>query len=81
MALGVNCMYDIQTCLETMKMMKEGLQNANLDAYLMCQPLGFLCPEVRNDPEGYYALPEAPLCKRNNWTIYLFYYKFMFGGN
>lgn len=55
-------MHDPNTSLKVLKRMKKALDEANLKNYLMCQPLGFMCPEVENDI-GYVVLPEAPLCK------------------
>lgn len=56
--VGVNCHLDPLTCVETVKLMKEGLENAGLKAHLMIQPLGFHTPE-RNHT-GYLSLPEFP---------------------
>jgi len=41
--------------------MKAALKKEGLNPYLMCQPLGWLCPEVEGHPNGYLALPETPL--------------------
>lgn len=59
--IGINCMYDIDTNLKTLRRMKKALDAADLHPYLMVQPLGFRCPEVEHEPQGYLALPEAPL--------------------
>jgi len=59
--IGVNCMYDINTNLKTLKRMKKALDDADLHPYLMVQPLGFRCPEVENETQGYLTLPDAPL--------------------
>jgi len=57
---GVNCYYDINTTLKTMQRIKAALDKENLKPYLMCQPIGWLCPEVENHQRGYFALPESP---------------------
>lgn len=54
-------MYDLDTVLKTLKRMKAALDKEGLSPYLMCQPLGWRCPEVENQLSGYLALPEAPL--------------------
>ena len=61
--IGVNCMYDPEICLETLAMMKAGLESAGLKAYLMVQPVGFHTQEVARNPEGYMDLPEFPFGK------------------
>ncbi|XP_035658583.1 betaine--homocysteine S-methyltransferase 1-like [Branchiostoma floridae] len=58
--VGVNCQYDPNTCLKTMEAMKTELDKRGLSPYLMVQPLGFHCPEVENEDEGYQMLPECP---------------------
>ncbi|XP_076805298.1 betaine--homocysteine S-methyltransferase 1-like [Clavelina lepadiformis] len=60
--VGINCLYDFDTCLKTLKRMKTALDKEGLKPYLMCQPLGWRCPEVENEFDGYLTLPEAPLC-------------------
>jgi len=60
--IGLNCLYDIETNLRTLKRMKKALDDADLHPYLMVQPLGFRCPEVDNEITGYLALPDTPLC-------------------
>ncbi|CAK8690984.1 unnamed protein product [Clavelina lepadiformis] len=59
--IGLNCMYDIDTMLNALKRMKTALDIAGLSVYLMCQPLGWRCPDVDNEKEGYISLVEAPL--------------------
>ncbi|XP_077978407.1 betaine--homocysteine S-methyltransferase 1-like [Glandiceps talaboti] len=59
--LGVNCLYDPDTSIRTMKMMKEALDEAGLKPYLMAQPVGFHTQEVNNNKFGYMHLPEWPL--------------------
>eukprot|EP00058_Branchiostoma_floridae_P006727 XP_002592215.1 hypothetical protein BRAFLDRAFT_123950 [Branchiostoma floridae] len=58
--VGVNCQYDPNTCLKTLEAMKTELDKRGLSPYLMVQPLGFHCPEVENEDEGYQMLPECP---------------------
>ncbi|XP_078580837.1 betaine--homocysteine S-methyltransferase 1-like isoform X1 [Branchiostoma floridae x Branchiostoma japonicum] len=58
--VGINCLYDVNTSLKTVEMMKTALDKAGLSPYLMIQPLGYHCPEVENMLEGYFHLPEAP---------------------
>jgi len=53
-------MYDPDICLETIKLMKAGLESAGLKAYLMVQPVGFHTQEIADNPEGYMDLPEFP---------------------
>ncbi|KAG9355072.1 hypothetical protein JZ751_001785 [Albula glossodonta] len=43
--VGINCHLDPTCALKTVKLMKEGLEAANLKAHLMVQPLGFHTPE------------------------------------
>ncbi|KAL8203771.1 UNVERIFIED_CONTAM: hypothetical protein K2H54_060825 [Gekko kuhli] len=56
--VGVNCHFDPETCLKTVKLMKEGLQAAKLKAYLMSQPLAFHTPDCGK--QGFIDLPEFP---------------------
>eukprot|EP00057_Strongylocentrotus_purpuratus_P013915 XP_011668389.1 PREDICTED: uncharacterized protein LOC589758 [Strongylocentrotus purpuratus] len=51
--IGVNCCYDPDTALKTLAMMKEGLEKAGLQRYLMAQPLGYHAQEITDDPRGY----------------------------
>jgi len=44
-----------------MQRIKAALDKENLKPYLMCQPIGWLCPEVENYLRGVHALPESPL--------------------
>ena len=55
--VGVNCKFGPNVTLETMKLMKEALDEEGLKPYLMCQPLGFYTPDVRHK-DGYLHLPE-----------------------
>ncbi|NXF41095.1 BHMT1 methyltransferase, partial [Nyctibius bracteatus] len=56
--VGVNCHFDLDTALETVKLMKEGLQAAKLKAHLMSQPLAFHTPDCGK--QGFIDLPEFP---------------------
>uniref|UniRef100_A0A493TH34 Hcy-binding domain-containing protein n=1 Tax=Anas platyrhynchos platyrhynchos TaxID=8840 RepID=A0A493TH34_ANAPP len=56
--VGVNCHFDAETCLQTVKLMKEGLQAAKLKAHLMSQPLAFHTPDCGK--QGFIDLPEFP---------------------
>ncbi|XP_071755821.1 betaine--homocysteine S-methyltransferase 1-like isoform X1 [Centroberyx gerrardi] len=56
--VGINCHLDPLTCVRTVKLMKEGLEQAGLKAHLMVQPLGFHTPECNHT--GYVSLPEFP---------------------
>jgi len=40
--------------------MKAALDKEELSPYLMCQPIGWRCPEVEDHPDGYLALDEWP---------------------
>ncbi|XP_071834204.1 betaine--homocysteine S-methyltransferase 1-like [Apostichopus japonicus] len=59
--VGINCLFDPFICLETMKMMKDALDEAGLVCHLMAQPVGWHTTELRDDVRGYQALPEYPL--------------------
>lgn len=59
--VGVNCHFDPETCLKTVKQMKEGLQAAKLKAHLMSQPLAFHTPDCGK--QGFIDLPEFPFGK------------------
>lgn len=58
--VGVNCHFDPFTSLETVKLMKEGLEAAGLleKTYLMCQPLAYHTPDAGK--QGFIDLPEFP---------------------
>uniref|UniRef100_A0A8C0IRS3 Hcy-binding domain-containing protein n=1 Tax=Chelonoidis abingdonii TaxID=106734 RepID=A0A8C0IRS3_CHEAB len=56
--VGVNCHFDPETCLRTVKLMKEGLEAAQLKAHLMSQPLAFHTPDCGK--QGFIDLPEFP---------------------
>ncbi|XP_041102403.1 betaine--homocysteine S-methyltransferase 1 isoform X2 [Polyodon spathula] len=56
--VGINCHFDPMTCLETMKLMKAGLEAAKLKAHLMVQPLAYHTPDCNH--QGFIDLPEFP---------------------
>lgn len=59
--VGVNCHFDPATSLQTVKLMKEGLEGARLKAYLMTQPLAYHTPDCSK--QGFIDLPEFPFGK------------------
>uniref|UniRef100_I3KAP1 Betaine--homocysteine S-methyltransferase 1 n=1 Tax=Oreochromis niloticus TaxID=8128 RepID=I3KAP1_ORENI len=56
--VGVNCHFDPMTCVETVKLMKEGVEKAGLKAHYMVQPLAFHTPDCNR--QGFIDLPEFP---------------------
>jgi len=56
--VGVNCHYDMFVSLQTMRIMKQGLQSAGLSPYLMMQPIAYCCPDAGK--QGIIDLPEFP---------------------
>jgi len=56
--VGVNCHFDPFVSIETLKLMKEGLDKAGLSPYLMCQPLAYHTPDAGR--QGFIDLPEFP---------------------
>ena len=60
LTVGVNCHFDPFTSLETVKLMKQGLEEAGLleKTYLMCQPLAYHTPDAGK--QGFIDLPEFP---------------------
>lgn len=56
--MGVNCLFDPDTTVKTIKAMKTALDAAGLSPYLMTQPNGFHCPGVGK--QGYLSCPEFP---------------------
>lgn len=59
--IGVNCRFGPWTSLQTMKLMKEGLRDAGLQAHLMVQCLGFHTLDCGKG--GFVDLPEYPFGK------------------
>ena len=63
--VGVNCFFDPDVCLKTMKAMKGALENAGLKRHLIVQPVGYRTPECldHNNPAskiGMTGLEEFP---------------------
>ena len=54
--IGVNCNFGPKLSLKTIALMKEGLQEQNMEAHLMVQPLVALTPEIESGV-GYLQLP------------------------
>ena len=66
--VGTNCYYDPATTLETLALMKEGLDKAGLldrPTYLMAQPLGFNCPDAAATKYGYLQLEVKDFLVKN----------------
>ena len=53
--VGVNCLFDPTISLKAIAVMKEALSTANLNPYLMCQPIAYHTPDVNK-----YGLSESP---------------------
>lgn len=56
--VGINCHFDPETCVKTVKMMKEGVEKAGLKAHYMSQPLAYHTPDCNR--QGFIDLPEFP---------------------
>uniref|UniRef100_A0A3P9M926 Betaine-homocysteine methyltransferase n=1 Tax=Oryzias latipes TaxID=8090 RepID=A0A3P9M926_ORYLA len=56
--VGVNCHFDPETCVKTVKLMKEGVEEAGLKAHYMSQPLALHTPDCNR--QGFIDLPEFP---------------------
>lgn len=56
--VGINCHFGPMDCVETVRMMKEGLDKAGLKAHLMIQPLAYHTPDASK--QGFIDLPEFP---------------------
>ncbi|XP_062269421.1 betaine--homocysteine S-methyltransferase 1 isoform X1 [Platichthys flesus] len=56
--VGINCHFDPETCVKTVKMMKAGVEKAGLKAHYMSQPLAFHTPDCKR--QGFIDLPEFP---------------------
>lgn len=63
--VGVNCHFDPETCVKTVKLMKEGIEKAGLKAHYMSQPLAYHTPDC--NCQGFIDLPEFPFstCARS----------------
>ncbi|XP_068608842.1 betaine--homocysteine S-methyltransferase 1-like [Brachionichthys hirsutus] len=56
--VGVNCHFDPETCLKTVKLMMAGVEKAGLKAHYMIQPLAYHTPDCGR--QGFIDLPEFP---------------------
>ena len=56
--VGINCHFDPETCVKTVKMMKAGVEKAGLKAHYMSQPLAYHTPDCNR--QGFIDLPEFP---------------------
>jgi len=56
--VGVNCHFDPMTCVEAVRLMKEGVEAAGLKAHYMVQPLAYHTPDC--NCQGFIDLPEFP---------------------
>lgn len=58
--MGVSCHFDALTCVKTVKMMKEAVEKAGLEAHYMVQPLAYRTPDCIC--QGFVDLPEFTFC-------------------
>ena len=65
--VGINCHFGPMDCVETVRMMKEGLDKAGVKAHLMIQPLAYHTPDA--GVQGFIDLPEFPFGKLNTLTV------------
>jgi len=56
--VGANCLFDPFISLDTLRLMKEGLEKEGLKTHLMSQPLGYKTPD--GGSYGWIELPEFP---------------------
>ncbi|XP_068751236.1 betaine--homocysteine S-methyltransferase 1-like isoform X1 [Montipora capricornis] len=56
--IGVNCRFGPNEALQTICLMKEALEKADLKVHLMVQPVCYHTPDA--GPKGWVNLPEAP---------------------
>lgn len=72
--VGVNCLFDPTISLKTIGLMKEALNNAKLNPYLMCQPIGYHTPDVGKG--GLTVMPETPFAREprllTRWDVHKF---------
>ncbi|KAL9986130.1 hypothetical protein ACROYT_G000217 [Oculina patagonica] len=64
--VGINCFFDPDVCLKTMKVVKESLDKAGLKRHLIVQPIGYRTPECMDhhnpaSKTGFSGLAEFPL--------------------
>jgi len=74
--IGVNCGFDPDTTLKSIAMLKEGLENEGLSAFLMAQPCGFHCQEGAHLKKGFYNMPEYPFALEPRTLTRLDCYKY-----
>lgn len=74
--IGVNCGFDPDTTLKSIAMLREGLAEAGLSAYMMAQPCGFHCQEAVNLKKGFYNMPEYPFALEPRTLTRLDCYKY-----
>lgn len=72
--IGVNCISGPSECLEAIKLMKKGLEEAGIKRHLMIQPLAYHIPDGL--PCGYFEVPEFPFAMEprtaTRWEIHKF---------
>ena len=56
--VGLNCLFGPFVMLDCMKIMKDALDKEGLKPFLMCQPLGYRCPDAGHF--GWINIPEFP---------------------
>ncbi|KAK3722803.1 hypothetical protein QZH41_020009 [Actinostola sp. cb2023] len=63
--VGVNCFFDPDMCIETVRIMKAALDEAGIKKHLNTQPIGYKTPEClhENLKLGMTGLPEFPFGK------------------
>lgn len=54
----MNCKFDPTISMEALRLMKEALDEAGLNPYLMIQPVGYHTPDAGR--AGFASLPEIP---------------------
>ena len=59
--IGVNCRFGPNETLQTICLMKDALEKAELKVHLMVQPVCYHTPDA--GPTGWINLPEVPLGK------------------
>lgn len=76
--VGINCHFDPETCVKTVKMMKEAVEKAGLKAHYMSQPLAYHTPDC--NCQGFIDLPEFPFSRQaskdSNSDLYNTVYNF-----
>lgn len=56
--VGINCGFDPDICLESLRLMKEALDKEGLKVHLMIQPVGYHTPDI--NVLGFQGLQETP---------------------